>query len=89
MWPETTLNPHTAQTQPDRLPLHKSLLRLKSPWAIAILLGFAALVYAIPRTLNLPGLNFAQTVVPAEPAASVPQYSVSEVPLSTGGTPQM
>lgn len=86
MWPETTLNPHTAQTQPDRLPLHKSLLRLKSPWAIAILLGFAALVYAIPRTLNLPGLNFAQTVVPAEPAASVPQYSVSEYRSLPGHT---
>jgi serine/threonine protein kinase len=85
-WPETTLNPHEAQTQPDRLPVHKSLLRLKSPWTVAILLGLAALAYGLPRTLNLPGQNPAQNVASSGAEAGVPQYSVSEYRSLPGHT---
>jgi WD40 repeat protein len=86
VWPETTLNPHAAQTQPDQLPLHKSLRSFNRPWILAILLGLAALAYAIPQTLNLPGLNPAQNVSSSEAEASVPQYSVSEYRSLPGHT---
>jgi serine/threonine protein kinase len=85
-WPETTLNPHEAQTQPDRFLLRKSLLRLKQPWLIAALLGLAALVYVTPRNLNLLGLNPIQDIATSEPAASIPRYNVSEYRSLPGHT---
>jgi serine/threonine protein kinase len=85
-WPETTLNPHEVQTQPDPLPLQKSFLKLKQPWVLAILLGLAALAYGMVGQGRLPGLRQAQVAENSEALTSVPEYQVSEYRSLPGHT---
>lgn len=85
-WPETTLNPHETQTQPDSPALPNLLSSLKRPWLAAALVGLAALAIALPLGLQQTRQGTSLPAGETGLAAAVPRFQVSEQLSLSGHT---